>query len=361
MRFHVTALPHTKTTTEYLSCAYTAKVINFCRMMMSLGHEVFLYGGDQNEAPCTEHICCVKEEDRAAHVGNKHFTSASFDYMLPFWRSANAKVATEIRARMKAQDFICIIGGLAQKQIADAVPELMAVEFGVGYGGTFSKYRVFESYAWMHTVYGAQSGGDAHGIDGNWWDVVIPGYLDPALFPFREDKEDYFMFIGRLVERKGFRIAADVCFDLGARLIVAGQGVPPVGAEYVGVIGPEERGRLMAGAKAVFVPTQYIEPFGNVNIEAQACGTPVITTDWGAFPETVIDGVTGFRCRTFGEFKRAAQSVEKLSPRTIRDRCVNLYSLDVIALKYEAYFKRLLHLWTDGWYEGREFTNQKPA
>jgi glycosyltransferase involved in cell wall biosynthesis len=322
---------------------------------MDRGHEVFLYGGEKNEAPCTEHIVCVSETNRAEHVGDKHFTSASFDYNLPFWRSANSKMAEEIAKRAQKTDFICVIGGIAQKQIADALPHMITVEFGVGYGGTFSKYRVFESYAWMHTVYGAQCGGDPHRADGNWWDVVIPGYLDPAMFPFSAEKDDYFLFVGRLVERKGFRIAADVCFDLGARLIVAGQGTPPVGCEYVGIVGPEERGRLMSRAKAVFVPTLYLEPFGNVNVEAQACGTPVITSDWGAFPETVVHGSTGFRCRTFGEFKRAAESVHLLDPHQIRDRAVTLYSLDTIGRKYQAYFERLMTLWGDGWYEGRSF------
>lgn len=356
MIFHVCALPHTHTTTEYVSCAYTAKVINFCRMMKDRGHTVYLYGGELNEAPCDKHIVCVSEADRAAHVGDKHFTSASFDYNLPFWRNFNDKVIEGIKANRKDnKDFICIIAGYAQKQIADGIPDMMSVEFGVGYGGSFSKFKVFESYAWMHLCYGAARGGDPHGVDGNWWDVVIPGYLDPAQFPFSEEKDDYYLFIGRLIDRKGYRIASDVCFDLGKKLVVAGQGEPPLGCEYVGVVGPEERGRLMSRAKAVFVPTIYIEPFGNVNTEAQACGTPVITTDWGAFTETVIDGVTGFRCRTFGEFKRAAIEAEKLDRYAIRARAVNEYSLDTIGEKYEKYFARLLHLWDKGWYEGREF------
>jgi len=355
MIFHVCALPHTHSTAEYLACAYTAKVINFCRMMRSLGHQVFLYGGEKNEAPCTEHIVCVSEADRAAHVGDNHFTSASFDYNLPFWTNANAKMAAEISRRAEKQDFVCVIGGYAQKQIADALPHMITVEFGVGYGGTFSKFRVFESYAWMHVCYGAATMGKPHDADGNWWDVVIPGYLDPAQFPFSAEKDDYYMFIGRLVDRKGYRIAADVCFDLGKKLIVAGQGTPPLGAEYVGVVDPVTRGKLMSRAKAVFVPTIYIEPFGNVNVEAQACGTPVITTDWGAFTETVEHGVTGFRCRTFGEFKRAAIEAEKLDPHVIRERAVNRYSLEVIGKKYEDYFIRLMHLWDDGWYEGRVF------
>jgi len=350
MRFHVAALPHTNTTNEFLACAYTAKVINFCRMMMARGHTVYLYGGESNDAPCTEFISCVTESQRAAHVGAAHFTAASFDYSLPFWRAANWHMAHQIRVRAQPQDFVCVIGGLAQKAIADELPDLMTVEFGVGYGGTFSKYRVFESYAWMHTVYGAQTVGDPHRADGNWWDTVIPGYLDPALFPSSEERDDYFLFVGRLIDRKGYGIAAEVAQALDTRLVVAGQGTPPAGCDYRGVVGPEERGRLMSRARAVFVPTLYLEPFGNVHAEAMACGTPVITTDWGVFTETVEDGVNGFRCRTFGEFLNAAKSVDGLDRDVIRRRAIARFGLEPVSRQYEAYFERLLTLWDRGWY-----------
>jgi len=354
MRMHIAALPHTQTAWDYVSCAYTAKVLGFCRMMMNRGHEVFLYSGDRNEAPCTEHIPCTTEDRRAAHVGDNHFTAASFDYKLPFWRDFNDNVIAGIKKnRLSNKDFICVIGGYAHKQIADAFPDMITVEFGVGYPGTFSKYRVFESYAWMHMVYGAAHPNAAGEADGNWWDAVIPGYLDPAMFPFSAEKDDYYLFIGRLIERKGYQIASEVCANMGKRLVVCGQGNPPPGCDYRGVVGPEERGKLMARAKAVFVPTIYTEPFGNVHVEAQACGTPVITTDWGVFTETVQNGVNGFRCRTFGDFKRAAEKVGELSPEIIRRDALGRYSLDVVGGQYEQYFERLLHLWGDGWYEGR--------
>ncbi len=39
------------------------------------------------------------------------------------------------------------------------------------------------------------------------------------------------------------------------------------------------------------------EPFGLVSIEAQACGCPVIVSDEGGLPETIIDGITGWAVR----------------------------------------------------------------
>lgn len=351
MRFHLVSIPHTQVTDAFSACAFTNKVRYFAKMMMDLGHEVYLYAGDQNQAECTEHIPCITEEQRLAHCAGRHFIEAVWDANTPGWQTFNSNAIREIEKRKQPRDFICVIGGWASKPVADAFPDLMTVEFGIGYGGTFAKYRVWESYAWMHTQYGAATMGEPTAADGAWYDAVIPGYFDMASFPFRAEKDDYYFFIGRLIDRKGYQIAADVCKKLGKRLLVAGQGAPPEYGEYIGVIGPEERGRIMAGAIATFVPTIYIEPFGNVAVEAQACGTPVITTDWGAMTETVIEGVTGFHCRTFREFCEATEAVKGLDPKTIRNHAIDNYSLPVIAKKYDKYFRRLYDLWGDGWYQ----------
>ncbi|HEY8359352.1 MAG TPA: glycosyltransferase, partial [Ramlibacter sp.] len=372
MRFHVVALPHTHVTSAFASCAFSQKVLRFCQMMTGLGHEVFLYAGEQNDAPVAEHIVCVSEADRAVLVGDRHYTAADWGH--PGWHTFNSKVIDEMGSRLQQKDFICLIGGYAQKPIADAFPNHISVEFGIGYAGTFAKFRVFESYAWMHMVYGAQAG-SADRADGNWYDAVIPNQVDGALFPdpeirepqhggagmrgplgprtmpdgaevwpskaeedaaraeerlsnrihdisckqcrewiakSRSEENDYYLYVGRLIDRKGYRIAQEVCESLGKRLVLAGPGEHHGYGEFVGEVGPYHRYRLMSGAIALFAPTIYVEPFGTVHIEAMACGTPVISTDWGVFTETIEQGVNGFRCRDFSEFCNAANKVKDL-------------------------------------------------
>lgn len=350
IRFHLVSLPHTNTTEAFSSCAFTEKVRKFAAMMKGLGHEVILYAGEFNEAPCDEHVVCISEAERRQAMGTKHYCEASWDPSLPHWVTFNTNTIAGIKARARPRDFICLIGGTSQKCIADAFPGMITVEFGVGHGGSFSQFRVFESYAWMHTVYGAE-GRNPSATDGRWFDAVIPGYFEPEKFPFSAEKSDYYCFVGRLIERKGYQIAVDACRAKGAKLLIAGQGTPPDYGEYLGVIGPEERGKLMANAIASFAPTVYIEPFGNVVPEAMSCGTPVITTDWGAFTETNIHGETGFRCRSLNEFIEAMDACKTLDPYKIRDHALSHYSVDVIAHKYDAYFKRLSTLWGDGWYQ----------
>lgn len=361
MRFHVVALPHTKVSKEYLACAYSQKVLNFVRMMRSLGHDVFLYAGEGSETNATEQITTVTAEQREKWFGHndwkKEFFAIEWDQSKPYWVESNARAIMGILDRIQPQDFICLIGGNCQKMIADAFPNHMTVEFGIGYEGVFSKYRVFESYAWMHYLYGKI------GVtDGQNYDCVIPNYYDPSEFKLSE-KEDYFLFIGRLISRKGIQVAADVCRRLGKRLVVAGQGAKSYkdgiieceemsveGVEYVGTVGVAARADLMSKAKAVFVQTGYIGPFEGVHAEAMLSGTPVITTDWGVFSETVVDGVTGFRTRSLGETMWAAEVCGALDPHRIREYAIRKFSLDNIRHRYEDYFQSLLTLWKDGWY-----------
>lgn len=350
MIFHVVSLPHTNTTSDFVVCAYTEKVRKFCNMMKSLGHTVYLYGGTVTEAQCDELITCISEEDRLAMVGDHHYVDTPLDYHSAPWVQFNDFAIEGIRQRANPHDFICLIGGLIQKQIADALPEMMSVEIGIGYGGTFAKYRIFESYAWMHTCY-AQTMMNVHDIDGRPFDAVIPNYFEVDKFPFQAHKEDYFLFMGRFTPRKGYQIAAEVCEHLGERLLTAGPGIPPTYGEYQGVVGEEARAKLMGGARAIFVPTIYVEPFGGVAIEAMLCGTPVISTDWGAFTETNQHGFTGYRCRTMGEFIWAAQNVDTLNPAAIRTHAKLNYSTERVAKQYQHYFEQLETLWEEGWYD----------
>lgn len=312
-------------------------------MMHDRGHEVFLYGGDDNDARCTEYVPCYDD-------------GPSIPFDPEAWAPYNAKVIGEIAARLQPDDLILLIAGRCQELIDQAFPEHAAVEFGIGYGGSFANFRVFESYAWMTATYAAQGGPDPHALDGNAYHAVIPNYFDIEDFPSGEHEGDYLLYVGRLMERKGVEVAVNVSRETGMSLYLAGEGHyrPGEGEEgitYVGSVGPAERAELMGEARCLLAPTQYIEPFGGVVVEAALCGTPALTTDWGAFSETVVQGITGWRCRRLGEFIWAAEHAGYLNPERIRMRAERLYATDIIAERYESYFEHLATLKSGGWYD----------
>lgn len=353
MRFHVVALPHTKTTKEYCACAYTQKVRNFCKMMRSLGHEVFHYGAEGSEVEA-EHVTVITDEEQQVFFGacnwKKQGFSARFDPEEPYWRLMNQRAVQEIRKRAQQRDFLCLIGGDCQKPIADTLPHLMAVEFGVGYHGVFAPFKVFESYTHQACVYGHRN----MDPDVNLYDVVIPNFFDPADFPLCEKKSDYLLFVGRINRRKGVQIAIDTARATGRQLVVAGQQGDfelPSDVKYVGYADVRLRAKLMGEAHALLAPTTYLEPFGGVAVEAQLCGTPAITTDAGGFAETVIQWGSGFRCRTLAQFVRAVNQTYLLSsPHDIRQSTLLRHSTGVVRYFYEEYFESLMALWGAGWY-----------
>jgi len=134
----------------------------------------------------------------------------------------------------------------------------------------------------------------------------------------------------------------------------------PAGSGDTGATGAtgQKRADLFSNAKAAFVPTTYIEPFGAVAIEAQMAGTPAITTDFGAFTETVEHGKTGYRCHTLDHFVWAAKNVHTLDPEYIHRRAVANYSMDAVRWKYQEYFEMLTDLWGQGWYTVNEIRTQ---
>jgi glycosyltransferase involved in cell wall biosynthesis len=312
-------------------------------MMDKIGYTVNLYASTESDFPNT--IPCVLAPPTAKVTEP--------EWSPKFFESMNTRAIFEIEKRIAPGDIIGLITGTPCVAIKEAFPNNMCVEYGVGYEGVICDYRVFESYAWMHTIYGFQAGLEKRSpmsATGRFYDCVIPNYFEIDQFPEGDGSGDYLFYIGRLIDLKGVSIAVDMAKRNDIELVIAGQGTPPPGCTYKGVVGPEERSELMGKARAVVVPSLYLEPFGGVNVEAQICGTPVITTDWGAFPETVSQGVTGYRCRTMREFDAATRDVLTLDRKFIRERASFLYSTETCAAQYDTYFQRLVDLSWEGFH-----------
>lgn len=359
-RIHLLALPNVQTTRAYSLCGFCTATINFAKLLKELGHEVILYASEENEAPCDELVTVITKEEQETFLANTRnkagiveptpYQYAYIEEWSPIWQLANGRMVREIHKRKKPRDFICSIGGLSQKPVADAHPDLMFVEYSIGYNGSFAPYRVFESEAWRHLAYGAQQI-----VDGRFFDDVIPCFYDESEFPFRDrhqkDVVPFALYVGRLIPRKGIEIACRAAKEAGIHLKVIGHGDEKLvthGAQYLGALPTEERNNFMSRASVVFTPTIYVEPFNQVAVEAQLCGTPVIATPWGGFTETIEQGRTGYRCHYLGEFVKAVADCRELLPAYIRKRALQQYSIRNVRWKYQAYFDRLNLLWDAG-------------
>ena len=160
--------------------------------------------------------------------------------------------------------------------------------------------------------------------------------------------------MGRNTELKGLEIAIKAVEAIGGKLIVAGQGKPPFTSKvmtHIGVVDTEQRAKWMSKAIATFIPTLYLEKFGMVVVESLLCGTPVITTDFGSFPELVPHGKVGYRCRTLKEFIIATKDIKNIKPKDCRDYAEANFGTEKVSQMFQHYFTNLYGLYSgNDWY-----------
>ena len=122
--------------------------------------------------------------------------------------------------------------------------------------------------------------------------------------PPRSGPGSYFLFLGRLATEKGIDTLLDAWRLLGpdVQLVIAGEGpqggslrkAAPSGVEFRGEVAPSEVAGILANARALLVPSRWYEAAPRTIIEAYAAGVPVVASRFGALPEMVQEGVTGF-------------------------------------------------------------------
>jgi glycosyltransferase involved in cell wall biosynthesis len=183
-------------------------------------------------------------------------------------------------------------------------------------------------------------------------DVVLHG-IDTDNFTFRDDPEDYLLFLGRFTEGKGVLQAIEIAKRVGMRLILAAadeeyyrEKVAPLvdgrGIVYYGEADFDAKVKLYGGARALLYPIQAREPFGLVLAEAMACGTPVAALDKGAVREVVDDGVTGIVFEDMEQMANELPRVFNLDRRRVRERGVARFGAARMVDEYIGVYSRIV-------------------
>jgi glycosyltransferase involved in cell wall biosynthesis len=189
---------------------------------------------------------------------------------------------------------------------------------------------------------------------------VVYNGIDTSVYPFREQKDDFLLFIGRADPAKGPLRAAEAARISGLPLVMAVKVASdverdhwerdvkpalPEGTEIASEIPYEQKVDLMSRARALLFPIDWDEPFGLVQTEAMACGTPVIATPRGAVPEVIEDGVTGFIVPVEDYAEAAVDAIKRtgeIDPRACRRRVEERFSAEAMVAGYEACYERIM-------------------
>ena len=192
--------------------------------------------------------------------------------------------------------------------------------------------------------------------DASWVATVYHG-VDVHHFPFSSEPGAYLAFVGRISPEKGPEHAIAIAKRAGVPLKIAAKIDPKDRAyfkqtvqpllddplvDFVGPLNERHKRELLRGARALLLPLEWPEPFGIVFIEALACGSPVLTRPYGAAPEVIQDGVTGYLRVTDDELADAVGELFALDRAACRRSAEERFNTSRMADDYVRVYERLV-------------------
>lgn len=420
IRLHLLAIPHTITTNFFSHCAFTTKVLRFSPMMRSRpDFEVYHYGVETSEsgADLDVNLMTVKEweelrvksyvklhpevteeEARKLLDDKKAFVGDLANWSTPLYEEFNrrARLYLQLYYRSKQTDIVCIPFGPAYVSALHGF-DCVKVETGIGYNNAYEEFRIYESYAILHTDLERE-----HQSCRRYW-FVAPNYYNVDEWAIVNSKghdirkeieeekqmvytnnatnisavtqlkvevldENHYVarigFLGRIAPLKGCYTIVEIAKKFPqVEFILCGQGNPNQflneqeipNLKYKEPIHGRDRAIYLHSLDALLCPSEFMEPFCGVNVEAQLCGLPVLTHEYGAMVDTVEPFKTGLHCHTLADFCYGVQMVldGKFDKEYIRKRAESKYDMFEVAKRYEYIFKTILDIYDlgkNGWY-----------
>ena len=130
--------------------------------------------------------------------------------------------------------------------------------------------------------------------------------VDPAVYEYCDTPDDCLAWLGRISPEKALEDAVAAAARTGIKLKIMGkiqdeaywaqiqQDYPTAPIEYLGFLPTHELQQILRTCRGMLMTPRWVEAFGNVAIEALACGVPVIAYRRGGPAEIILDGQTGF-------------------------------------------------------------------
>ncbi len=180
--------------------------------------------------------------------------------------------------------------------------------------------------------------------------------IDLSLYQFCAEPKEQLAILGRISPEKGLEDAVAVAAQTNIPLKIMGkiqdeaywqkiindyQGAP---IEYLGFLSTDKMQLLVRECKGLLMAPRWVEAFGNVAIEALACGVPVISYARGGPAEIVKDGKTGFLVEpdSVTGLIDAVKRLDSIDRYECRKQAETEFSLDALGARFLQWFGDIL-------------------
>jgi UDP-glucose:tetrahydrobiopterin glucosyltransferase len=181
--------------------------------------------------------------------------------------------------------------------------------------------------------------------------------IDVSLYEFCAQPKQQLAWIGRISPEKGLEDAVSVAEITNIPLKIMGklqdksyweqicQNYPNAPFEYLGFLSTSQMQQVVRECRALLMTHHWVEAFGNVAIEALACGVPVISYRRGGPAEIVKDGKTGFLVEpdSVPGLVDAISRLDEINRQTCRASAESEFSLEALGDRFEQWFMQILN------------------
>ncbi|WP_035991730.1 glycosyltransferase family 4 protein [Leptolyngbya sp. KIOST-1] len=186
--------------------------------------------------------------------------------------------------------------------------------------------------------------------------VILGSAIDLAQYDFCASPGEALAWMGRISPEKGLEDALEAAAMAQVPLKILGKledanywqrlcdRFPEAADCYLGFLPTAELQQVLRQCRALVMTPRWVEAFGNVAIEALACGVPVIAYARGGPAEIVQPGVTGWLVPPddVPGLATAIARIDQLDRQACRRQAETDYSLDALAARFEQWFESII-------------------
>lgn len=185
--------------------------------------------------------------------------------------------------------------------------------------------------------------------------ICLGSGIDLSVYEFCPQPQHQLAWLGRIAPEKGLEDAVAAAKITNIPLKIMGkiqdqeywqqcQNYPDAPVEYLGFLSTTKMQQELRQCRAMLMTPRWVEAFGNVAIEALACGVPVISYRRGGPAEIIQDGKTGFLVEpdSVNGLVDVIAHLDEIDRYTCRQQAETEFSLEALGDRFEKWFRDIL-------------------
>ncbi|MEM9804942.1 MAG: glycosyltransferase family 4 protein [Cyanobacteria bacterium P01_D01_bin.56] len=188
------------------------------------------------------------------------------------------------------------------------------------------------------------------------WELLSSA-IDLQQYDYCDTPGPELVWLGRISPEKGLEDAVAAAQRTGTRLKILGKlenqpywdtiqrtyADAPI--DYLGFVNTQQLQATVRSCRGLLMTPRWVEAFGNVAIEALACGVPVVAYRRGGPAEIIEHGKTGWLVEpdSVDGLVDAIHKLDIINRQHCRQQAETQYSLNALGERFERWFEKIIN------------------